>query len=124
MKLKRLFTAVLSAALTLSLCAMPAMAEEVSNKSTFDPSITSGTLTIHKYEQTSEQEGTSSKGTPLDGVEFTVYKLADIEQVNGELVYKPVAELDGILTDADFNATTTTGGAIDPAHYMTRFSRN
>lgn len=113
MKLKRLFTAALSAVLALSLCAMPAMAEEVSNKSTFDPSITSGTLTIHKYEQTSEQAGTSSKGTPLDGVEFTVYKLADIEQVNGELVYKPVAELDGILTDADFNATTTTGGAID-----------
>lgn len=31
MKLKRLFTAVLSTALALSLCAMPAMAEEVSN---------------------------------------------------------------------------------------------
>lgn len=28
MKLKRLFTAILSAALTLSLCAMPAMATE------------------------------------------------------------------------------------------------
>ena len=113
MKLKRLFTAVLSAALALSLCAMPAMAEGTSNKSTFDPSITSGTLTIHKYEQTSEQAGTNSKGTPLDGVEFTVYKLADIAQENNKLVYKPVAALNGTLTDADFNNDATATGAID-----------
>ena len=113
MKLKRLFTAVLSTALALSLCAMPAMAEGTSNKSTFDPSITSGTLTIHKYEQTSEQAGTNSKGTPLDGVEFTVYKLADIAQENNKLVYKPVAALNGTLTDADFNNDATATGAID-----------
>ena len=119
MKLKRLFTAILSAALTLSLCAMPAMAEGASNKSTFDPSITSGTLTIRKYEQTSEQAGTGNKGTPLDGVEFTVYKLADIEQKNGKLVYKPVTELNTILSDTDFNATTATGGAIDSSALYT-----
>ena len=119
MKLKRLFTAILSAALTLSLCAMPAMAEGASNKSTFDPSITRGTLTIRKYEQTSAQAGTGSRGTPLDGVEFTVYKLADIEQVNGKLVYKPVTELRTILSDTDFNATTTTGGAIDSSELYT-----
>ena len=113
MKLKRLFTAILSAALTLSLCAMPAMAEGASNKSTFDPSITSGTLTIHKYEQTSEQAGTNSKGTPLEGVEFTVYKLADIAQENNKLVYKPVAALNGTLADADFNNDATATGAID-----------
>lgn len=113
MKLKRLFTAILSAALALSLCAMPAMAEGASNKSTFDPSITSGTLTIHKYEQTSEQAGTNSKGTPLDGVEFTVYKLADIAQENNKLVYKPVAALNGTLADADFNNDATATGAID-----------
>ena len=113
MKLKRLFAAVLSTALALSLCAMPAMAEGASNKSTFDPSITSGTLTIHKYEQTSEQAGTNSKGTPLEGVEFTVYKLADIAQENNKLVYKPVAALNGTLADANFNNDATATGAID-----------
>ena len=117
MKLKRLFTAILSAALTLSLCAMPAMAEGASNKSTFDPSITRGTLTIRKYEQTSAQKGEGNKGTPLDGVEFTVYKLADIVQENGKLVYKPVTELNTILSDTDFNATT--GGAIDSSALYT-----
>lgn len=124
MKLKRLFTAILSAALTLSLCAMPAMAEDGSTTTgagtttgtTGAPvwgTATTGTLTIRKYEQTSEQANANNRGTPLNDVEFTVYKLADIEQENGKLVYKPVTELDGTLTDADFNAATTTGGAID-----------
>ena len=122
MKLKRLFTAILSAALTLSLCVMPAMADDGSGTTgtgtgtTGAPvwgTATTGTLTICKYEQTSDQAATSEMGTPLNGVEFTVYKLADITQVDGKLVYTPVTELSAILTDDDFNATTTTGGAID-----------
>ena len=116
MKLKRLFTAILSAALTLSLCAMPAMAEGGTTGATGAPvwgTATTGTLTIRKYEQTSDQKGEGKKGTPLNGVEFTIYKLADITQADGKLVYKPVTELDGTLTDDDFNAATTPGGAID-----------
>lgn len=113
MKLKRLFTAILSAALTLSLCAMPAMAEGRTSTSTFDPSITSGTLTICKYEQTDAQATAAQRGTPLNDVEFTIYKLADITQANGKLVYTPVDKLNGILTDDVFKATTTTEGAID-----------
>lgn len=113
MKLKRLFTAILSAALTLSLCAMPAMAEGRTSTSTFDPSITSGTLTICKYEQTDAQATAGQRGTPLNDVEFTIYKLADITQANGKLVYTPVDKLNGILTDDVFKATTTTEGAID-----------
>ena len=118
MKLKRLFTAILSAALTLSLCAMPAMATEAGTGTgtTGAPvwgTATTGTLTIRKYEQTSDQKGEGNKGTPLNDVEFTIYKLADIKQVDGKLVYTPVTELSAILTDDDFNATTTTGGAID-----------
>ena len=126
MKLKRLFTAILSAALALSLCAMPAMADSgttgTGTGTTGAPvwgTATTGTLTIHKYEQTSAQKGASNKGTPLDGVEFTVYKLADIEQKNGKLVYKPVTELNTILSDTDFNAATTTGGAIDSSALYT-----
>ena len=52
MKLKRLLTAALSAVMALSVCALPAMAEGTTSTSTFDPSITKGTLTIKKYEQT------------------------------------------------------------------------
>ena len=118
MKLKRLFTAILSAALTLSLCAMPAMATEGAAGTTGSPvwgTATTGTLTIHKY----EQADSSSMGTPLNGVEFTVYKLADIVQENGKLVYKPVTKLAGTLTEADFNAATTPGGAIDSSALYT-----
>lgn len=94
MKLKRLFTAILSAALTLSLCAMPAMAEggttgtaradgtPVWNKTT-------GSITIHKYEYNpasgaKDKLGTGAAGetapdgaTPLDGVTFEIYRVQD-----------------------------------------------
>ena len=54
MKLKRLFTAVLSTALALSLCAMPAMAVEGATGTGTTPEDVwtqgTGTITIHKYE--------------------------------------------------------------------------
>ena len=87
MKLKRLLTAALSAVMALSVCALPAMAADgTTSTSTFDPSITTGTLTINKYEQTTEQAGKNpvDKGTPLDGVEFTIYQLATVKQANTE----------------------------------------
>lgn len=116
MKLKRLLTAALSAVMALSVCALPAMAEGTTSTSTFDPSITKGTLTISKYEQTdadkTKTNANEKKGKLLDGVEFTVYKLADITQVDGKLVYAPVAALNGVLFDDDFNGATA-GGSID-----------
>lgn len=95
MKLKRLFTAILSAALTLSLCAMPAMAEggtaTGATRADGTPvwSKTTGSITIHKYEYnpvsgTRPQQGTGAEGetapvgaTPLDGVTFEIYKVHD-----------------------------------------------
>lgn len=75
-KAKRFLTGLLSAALALSLCAMPAMAAEG------DGTITStintaqkGSLTINKYEG-NEQDPDKL----LDGVTFTAYKVADIVQ--------------------------------------------
>lgn len=116
MKLKRLLTAALSAVMALSVCALPAMAAGTTSTSTFDPSITKGTLTISKYEQTdadkTKTNANEKKGKLLDGVEFTVYKLADITQVDGKLVYAPVAALNGVLFDDDFNGATA-GGSID-----------
>ena len=58
MKLKRLFTAILSAALTLSLCAMPAMATEggttagtpLADGMPVWDTTKKGSITIHKFE--------------------------------------------------------------------------
>ena len=108
MKLKRLLTAALSAVMALSVCALPAMAEGTTSTSTFDPSITKGTLTIKKYEQTdadkTKTDADEKKGKPLDGVEFTIYQLATVKQVQNakdsiELVYEP---LNSVISDNDF----------------------
>lgn len=90
MKLKRLFTAILSAALTLSLCAMPAMAAEggttagtTSKTATAIDWKKTGSLTIHKYETDTAPTGvhdngeSTTSGTPLNGVTFTLYKVQD-----------------------------------------------
>lgn len=90
MKLKRLFTAILSAALTLSLCAMPAMAVDGSTAAgTLSKTATAidwtkkGSLTIHKYETNTAPTGvhdngeSTTSGTPLNGVTFTLYKVQD-----------------------------------------------
>ena len=102
MKLKRLFTAILSAALTLSLCAMPAMAEEATTAGATGTtrladgtpvweSGKTGSITIHKYEYnpastTPAQQGTGAEGEaapsgakPLGGVTFEIYKVQNEE---------------------------------------------
>lgn len=93
-KAKRFLTGLLSAALALSLCAMPAMADEgegnaqtptiKTSVSTIDESKT-GSITIHKYLQKDAQEkndGTGEDGQTApagaeaaQGVGFTVYQV-------------------------------------------------
>lgn len=106
-KVKRFLTGLLSAALALSLCAMPAMADEgegdaqtstiKTSVSTIDESKT-GSITIHKYLQKNVQEdndgtGEDSQTVPTDaeaaeGVGFTVYQVMSKEDLlkyyNGE----------------------------------------
>lgn len=119
-KAKRFLTGLLSAALALSLCAMPAMADEgegnaqtstiKTSVSTIDESKT-GSITIHKYLQKDAKEnndgtGEDSQTAPADaeaaeGVGFTVYQVMSKEDLlkyyNGEGV--PVT----IDTYADVN---------------------
>lgn len=97
-KAKRFLTGLLSAALALSLCAMPAMAEEgeTITTPTANPVWTqdTGSITIHKYEWNgatgdpatgreenklpSEGEGEGKKTpNPLVGAEFTIYQVKD-----------------------------------------------
>ena len=73
-KAKRFLTGLLSAALALSLCAMPAMAASFANVSTIDTN-RQGSLTIYKYEGNEAKEDKL-----LDGVTFTAYQVADIVQ--------------------------------------------
>lgn len=100
-KAKRFLTGLLSAALALSLCAMPAMAEGGSGTTpapTVNPvwTETEGSITIHKYEWNgtngapatgreedklpSEGEGENKKTpNPLVGAEFTIYQVHDAD---------------------------------------------
>ena len=98
-KKSRFLTGLLSAVMALSLCAMPAMADEGSETTTAptaNPVWTEkeGSITIHKYEWNgttgapatgreedklpSEGEGEDKKTpNPLAGAEFTIYKVKD-----------------------------------------------
>lgn len=105
-KAKRFLTGLLSAALALSLCAMPAMADEVTNEDNNASATLSsidttkpGSITIYKYtyngtESPENRKGTGEatdankvpskdedKATPLSGVTFTAYQVMTAEQL-------------------------------------------
>lgn len=104
-KAKRFLTGLLSAALALSLCAMPAMAAEGGTiTSTIDTNRT-GSLTINKY------EGEAANADKLlDGVTFTAYKVAEIVQstVAGttDVKMQPVKALTNIKPDIQITSET------------------
>lgn len=92
-KAKRFLTGLLSAALALSLCAMPAMADEGGTVDTNNPQKTTsvidttkkGSITIYKYNiadktvhgetGTGEIQTPPAGATPLRGAEFTIYQV-------------------------------------------------
>ena len=113
MKLKRLFTAVLSTALALSLCAMPAMAADDTTETTPKTSTSTidkgqtGSITIHKYlmDDTSkalpstngeETDNLPDGALPASGVEFTLYKVKDIDEL--------IKYFDGVSGDSEVDA--------------------
>lgn len=96
MKLKRLFTAALSAVLALSLCAMPAMAAEGATDDTTPPKTSTstidtqkeGSITIYKRALDGENHGAAgdgetmeaeAPGTALKDTGFTLYQVMDTE---------------------------------------------
>lgn len=126
-KAKRFLTGLLSAALALSLCAMPAMAEGGSGTTpapTVNPvwTETEGSITIHKYEWNggAGKSGTGEPGdslpsndkgetpTPLAGATFTVYQVKSADELkdyyDGKVVTWPTSWEDYAEPD------TTTGG--------------
>lgn len=128
-KAKRFLTGLLSAALALSLCAMPAMADEGSGTPPTTPPTanpvwteTEGSITIHKYEWNGKngEAGTGEPGdslpsndkgempTPLAGATFTVYQVKNETELkdyyNGKNVTWPKSWEEYAEKDA------TTGG--------------
>lgn len=105
-KAKRFLTGLLSAALALSLCAMPAMAAD--NGETITSTINTaqkGSLTINKYEGNAVDEDKL-----LDGVTFTAYKVADIVQSTEagttDVKMQPVEALTKIKSDIQITSET------------------
>lgn len=134
MKLKRLFAAVLSTALALSLCAMPAMATEggttagtpLADGMPVWDTTKKGSITIHKFEYNPSsgapsQQGTGAEGegapagaTPLDGVTFEIYQVQSqtwLESYYGGQV--TASSQDFSKMDAsDYYTKNSTTGAI------------
>lgn len=122
MKLKRLFTAILSVALTLSLCAMPAMAEGATTAGAMPKTSTStidknqkGSITIYKRAlDSSGNAGTagdgetmvSPQGVALKDTGFTLYQVMD---TNTLLAY--------------YN-DNTTADQVDVKDYFTNYAEN
>lgn len=103
--MKRLLTCLLSVALVVSAFVMPVFAEP-----TIDPNA-KGSITINKYEG---QPGDTS--TKLDGVEFTIYKIAEIVQSEEspiDVTLKPTVE--GITSIDSNTKYDTIKAAVDAA---------
>lgn len=128
-KAKRFLTGLLSAALALSLCAMPAMADDAAGATpgtTPNPVWTqdTGSITIHKYEWNDDTRGpatgeaedagslpSNDKGetpTPLAGATFTVYQVKSADELkdyyDGKVVTWPTSWTEYAEKD------TATGG--------------
>ena len=134
-KAKRFLTGLLSAALALSLCAMPAMAEEgttnVDTSKVNAPQKTTsvidttkeGSITIYKYLHaddgktaipTGEKQDTPNNNSPLPGAGFTIYKVKDEAWL--ETYYNGKEQTSGDykmpVIDDFFNKDAVTGKVI------------
>lgn len=113
-KAKRFLTGLLSAALALSLCAMPAMAEESEGNAqtpTIKTSVSTidktkkGSITIYKYLHsteltgsvagTGEQQTVPNEATPLKDAGFTIYQVKTADEL---VAYYEAAGKPGAVT--------------------------
>ena len=102
-KFRKMLAGVLSAAMVLSTMTVTAFAEDTNKMPTIDTT-KEGSITINKY----EVDGTNKK--PLAGVEFTIYKIAELDQGSNpvELKYKSlIGEGVTITSDTKYNDIKT-----------------
>lgn len=123
-KAKRFLTGLLSAALALSLCAMPAMAEDGADTSGTTP-VTAidtgrkGTLTIYKYLMENTSDGKTNSPTAnegqtvpaeaeaVDGVGFTIYQVMNADGLVD--YYKSGSKSGTVTVDTYLTTDATTG---------------
>lgn len=121
MKLKRLFTAVLSTALALSLCAMPAMAADGSTAAPPNTSTSTintkqtGSITIYKRALDSAQ----TKGTAGDGETMTAPQGTALKDT-GFTLYR-VMDTDALLAYYNDNPT---GKQVEVEDYFTDYTKD
>lgn len=97
-KFRKMLAGVLSAAMVLSTMTVTAFAEDTNKMPTIDTN-NKGSITINKYEG-------NDTNKPLAGVEFTIYKIADLEQGSDpvELKYKSlIGDNVTITSDTKYN---------------------
>lgn len=118
-KVKRFLTGLLSAALALSLCAMPAMAASSAKPKDVWTQNT-GSITIHKYEYNGEKKPKSTGeendvknlpdgATPLKGAEFSLYQVMNRDMLRD--YYNGTDDKDKVTVDTYLNEA---GDAINP----------
>ena len=133
MKLKRLLTAALSAVMALSVCALPAMADDgtLTNGTPVWGDTDKGSIAIHKYEYNgagntatgAEGETAPAGAKPLGGVTFAIYKVQD--KVWLEKYYDGDKTIDTSKLSADKYCTKdstgkiTVNGALTPERTIT-----
>lgn len=128
MKLKRFLTGVLSAVMALSVCALPALADDA-NTTTTAPSTSTidtgkkGSITIHKYLVDGEVNGGSSnygekltkepEAEAAKDVGFSIYQVMTAKELvayyNGKDNTEPKAS-DYTINETDKTKVTTKGG--------------
>lgn len=109
-KFRKMLAGVLSAAMVLSTMTVTAFAEDTNKMPTIDTTKT-GSITINKYKGNNTTK-------PLEGVTFTIYKVADLEQSSSnpvELKYKSLIEDVEITSDTKYVENNEFAKAVNKA---------
>lgn len=110
-KFRKMLAGVLSAAMVLSTMTVTAFAAETKMPTIDTDTTKKGSITINKYEG-------SDTSKPLAGVEFTIYKVADLEQSssnNVELKYKTLIDGVNITRDTKYEENNEFAKAVNKA---------
>lgn len=119
-KIKKVLAGIMSAAMIMSSMTLTAFAEQTTTPATIDTTKI-GSLTVHKYEYNGQEEiaGTGSENdqvptdaNPLAGAGFTIYKVADVDDLTSYYSTNP--------TDLPDINTYVAGGAIKAEYADTR----
>lgn len=133
-KIRKMLAGLLGAAMVLTSFGTPAWATSTKSPTISTEAGKKGSLTIYKYEyngeETTKKDGTGeatdagnvpTDAKPLAGVEFTIYKIAEITQTTGvdgnvKLKYNPtISGIDSVFFNKNVTDYSAVSEAIDSA---------